>query len=112
MCLPLSDDFQHALARASILAGCNFGGFNFGGWRVISLPPSVNNLCKGISFSHEDKIHEHVRESLLLGRRTKGNFACCFHSFLQVFERGFLQKISYFDWKEDRFKPGKLLNLI
>ena len=72
--------------------------FRFG--RLKSLPPSVNNLFRGISFSHEDKIHEHIQESLLLGRRTKGNFACYFRSFLQVFERGFLQKISYFDGKE------------
>ena len=38
--------------------------------------------------------------SLVLGRRTKGNVAWCFHSLLQVFERGFLQKISHFDEKE------------
>ena len=43
---------------------------------------------------------ELVQESLLLGRRAKGNFACCFRSFLQVLERGFLQKISYFDGKK------------
>ena len=48
----------------------------------------------------KDKIHEHIQELLLLGRRTKGNFACCFRSFLQVFERSFLQKISYFHEKE------------
>ena len=59
-------------------------------------------------------MHEHIQESSLLGRRTKGNFACCFRSFLQVFEREFLQKISYFDGKEwpIRLKLGKLLNLI
>ena len=45
-------------------------------------------------------MHEHVLESLLLRRRTKGNLAWYFQSFLQVFERGFLQKISYFDGKE------------
>ena len=61
-----------------------------------SLPPGVNNLLRAIPFSHEDKIHEHIQESLLLGRRTKGNFACCFS---QVSERGSLQKISYFDKK-------------
>ena len=36
----------------------------------------------------------------------KENFACGFHSFLQVFERGFLQKISYFDGKEWPIKAG------
>ena len=45
-------------------------------------------------------MHEYVQESLLLGRRTKGNFACYFRSFFKVFERGFLQRISYFDGKE------------
>ena len=42
----------------------------------------MNNLFRGIPFSHEDKIHEHIQESLLLRRRTKGNFSCCFRSFL------------------------------
>ena len=51
-------------------------------------------------------MHEHIQESSLLGRRAKGNFACCFRSFLQVFERGFLQKISYFDGNEWPIKAG------
>ena len=72
----------------------------------------VNYLFRGIPFSHEDKIHEHIQESLLLGRRTTGNFLCGFRSFLQVFERGFLQNISFSTGRNDRFKPGKLLNLI
>ena len=70
----------------------------FGRWK--SPPPSVKNFFRGIPFSHKDKVHEHIQESLLLGRRTNGNFACFFRSFLQVFDRGFLQKISYFDGKE------------
>ena len=65
-----------------------------------SLPPGVNNLFRGIPFSQGDEKHEHTQESLLLGRKTKGNLAWCFHSFLQVFARGVLQKISYFDGKE------------
>ena len=72
----------------------------------------MNNLFRAIPFSHEDKIHEHVQESLLLGRRTKGNLAWCFHSFLQVFERGFLQKSHISTGRNDQLKPGKLLNLI
>ena len=41
----------------------------------------------------------HPTERLvLLRRRTKGNLAC-FHSFLQVFEMGFLGEISHFDGK-------------
>ena len=72
-------------------------------WRVEKSSPSVNDFFTGIPFSHEDKIHEDVQESLW---RTKGNFACCFHSFLEVFERGSLQKISYFDEKEWPIKAG------
>ena len=78
----------------------------FEGLGFKSLPPSVNNLFRGIPFSHQDKIHEHIQELLLLGRRTKGNLAWCFHSFLQVFQRGFLEKRSYFDEKEWAIKAG------
>ena len=70
--------------------------FRFGGLQ--SIPPSVDNLFRAIPFSHEDEIHEHIKESLLPGWETKGNFV--FARFFQVFERGFLQKISYFDGKE------------
>ena len=78
-------------------------------WVVEKSPPGVKNLFRGIPFSHENKIHEHILESLLLGRRTKENFACSFRSFLQVFERGLLQKISYFDGKERPIKAIMLL---
>ena len=88
MCLPHSNDFQYALARAFHLA------------ELKSPPHSVNNLFREIQFSHEDEINEHIQESLSLGMRTKGNLARRFHSFLQVFARGFLQKISYFDGKK------------
>ena len=56
-------------------------------------------------------MHEHIQESSLLRRRTKGNFACCFHSFLQVFERGFLQKTPISTGRNDRLKRGKLLTV-
>ena len=69
----------------------------------------MNNLFRGIPFSHEDKIHEHIQESLLLGRRTKGILAWCFLSFLQVFEKGILQKSPISTGRNDRLKPGKLL---
>ena len=71
-----------------------------------------NNLFWGIPSSHGDEIHEHIQESLLLGRRTKGNLAWCFHLFLQVFERGFLQKSPISTGRNGRLKPGKLLNPI
>ena len=72
----------------------------------------MNNLFRGIPFSQEDEALEHMQVPLLLGRRTKRNLACCFHSFLEVFERGFLQKISHFDGKEWPIKADKLLRLI
>ena len=53
-------------------------------------------------------MHEHIQESLLLGRRIKGNLALCFHSLWLVFERGFLQEISYFDRKEWPIKAGQI----
>ena len=97
MCLPHSDDFQHALARSFVLAG----------WKVF--PPSVNSLFRGNPFSHKGKIHPgHVQESLLLGRRTKGNFACCccFRS-----KGDFCRKSPISTRRNDRLKPGKSLNL-
>ena len=66
----------------------------------------MNDLFKGIPFSQMDKIHEHIQVSLVLGRRTKENLAWRSHSFVQVFERGFLPKISYFDMKEWPVKAG------
>ena len=32
-------------------------------------------------------MHESIQETLLLGRRTKGDLEWCFHSFLQVFNK-------------------------
>ena len=57
-------------------------------------------------------MHEHIQETLLLGKRTKGNFACCFRSFLLVFEKAFCRKSPISTGRNDRLKPGKLLNLI
>ena len=81
-------------------------------WQVEKSSPSVNSFFRGIPFSHEDKIHEHIKESLLLGRRTKGNFACCFRPFFNVFERASGRKSPISMGRTDRLKPGKLLNLI
>ena len=93
MCLPQSGDFQYALARAFLLPGLK------------SLLPSVKKLFRGVPLS-EHEIYEHIQESLLLGKKTKGNLAWCFHSFLLVIEWGFLQKFSYFDRKEWQIKAG------
>ena len=45
------------------------------------------------SAPERDKIHDHIQVSLLIGRRAKGNLACCFRSFLHIFERGFLHNL-------------------
>ena len=57
---------------------CSLSTFAHALGGMTSLLPSMNNLFRGISFSQEDKIHEHIQVSLLLGRRTKGKFAACF----------------------------------
>ena len=63
-----------------------------------SFPPSVNNLFRGIPFSHEDKIkiNEHSRV-IVARKKNKGKTCLVFSLVLQVFERVFLQKISHFD---------------
>ena len=62
-----------------------------------SLPPSVNNLLRAIPFSYEDKIHEHIQE---LEGEQREIMLGAFHSFLEVFEWGFLQIMSYVDGKQ------------
>ena len=57
-------------------------------------------------------MHEHIQESLLSGRRTKGNFACCFRSFLQVSIGVFYRKSPISTGRNGRLKPSKLLDLI
>ena len=77
--------------------------FRFGGLK--SLSPSVNNLFRGIPFSHENKIHEHIQESLLLGRRKKGNFACFFARFCRFSKGPFCRKSPISAGRNDRLKP-------
>ena len=57
-------------------------------------------------------MHEHIQESLLSGSRTKGNFACCFRSFSQVFEGAFYRKSPISTGRNGLLKLGKLLDLI
>ena len=87
MFLPHSDDFQHTLARAFVLAGCKV------------FPPSVNNLFRGIPFFHEDKIHEHIQESLLQGRRKK-KFCLLFSLIFAGFRKGLSAENRLFRRKE------------
>ena len=57
-------------------------------------------------------MHEHILESLLSGRGTKGNFACCFCSFCR-FSKGASYRASPISTgRNGRLKPGKLLDLI
>ena len=72
----------------------------------------MNNLFREISVHHQDKIHEHIQESLLLGKRPKANLAWCFHSFLQVWKGALRRKYFISTGRNGRLKLGKLLNLI
>ena len=58
----------------------------------------MKNIFKGISFSEEEKIYECMK--------TKEDFPRRFHWLLQVFEKGFLQKVSNFEGKEWPIKTG------
>ena len=65
---------------------------------IKSLPPSMNNLFKGIPFFHEEKTHEYMQMSLLALRRTKRNLA--FSLVFAAFQIGLSAENSYFDGKE------------
>ena len=61
--------------------------FCFGG--VKGFPPSVNNLFKGIPFSHEDKIHEQAHPGVIIARKeNKGKFCLLFSLVLAGFRKG------------------------
>ena len=57
-------------------------------------------------------MHEHIQESLLQERKTRRNLDWYFHSFLQVFERDFMQQIIISTGRNDGLKPSNVLNLI
>ena len=77
-----------------------------------SLPPSMNNLFRGNQFSHEDEIHKHIQESLLLGRRTKGNLLAVFNRFCRFSKGAFCREAPISTGKNGQLKLGKLLSLI
>ena len=56
--------------------------------RLSSLLSNLNNLVRGIPFSYDDKIQEHIKESLLLGRRTKEKFCLVFALAFAGFRKG------------------------
>ena len=57
-------------------------------------------------------MHEHVQESLLLGRRTKGNLVAVFARFCRFSKGAFCRKFPISTGRNGRLKPGELLNLI
>ena len=68
----------------------------------------MNNIFRGTPFSHEDKIHENIQDSLLMGRRTKGNlswrFSFQYHRF-DIQGAGFFQTPGVFiDSPGNKFK--------
>ena len=72
----------------------------------------MNKLFRGIPFSDEDKIHERIQESLLLGRRTKEILLAVFDRFCRFSKGAFCRKSPISTGRNDRLKPVKLLNLI
>ena len=58
-------------------------------------------------------MHEHAQVALLLGKKTKGNIARCFHTHFSRSLKGAFFRISLISTgRNSRLKPGKLLNLI
>ena len=57
-------------------------------------------------------MHEHIQESLLLGRRTKGSLLAVFAGFCRFSKGAFCRKSPFSTGRNDQLKPGKLLNLI
>ena len=72
----------------------------------------MNNLFRGIPFSHEDKIHDHIQEFLLLGRKQREVLLGVFTLFCRFSKGAFCRKSPTLTERNDRLKPGKLLNLI
>ena len=48
----------------------------------------MKNLFRGIPFSHEDKIHEHILESLIARKENKGTFCLLFSLVFASFGKG------------------------
>ena len=78
-----------------------------------SLPLTSYKIFRGIPFSQEDKIHEHIQEALLLGKITKGNLGGQREIWLGVFSRfcrfskgAFGVKSPIFTGRNDRLKSG------
>ena len=72
----------------------------------------MNNLFRGIPFSHEDKIHEQIQESLLLEMEKREILLGVFTYFCMVSKGAFCRKSPVSTGRYDRLKTGKLLNLI
>ena len=78
----------------------------------MSMKQLLLEFFKSVAFFLGHKILQ--KEKYLSDQReqNKGNLAWCFHSFLQVFEKSFCRKSPVSTGRNDRLKPGKLLNLI
>ena len=72
----------------------------------------MNNLFRGIPFSHEDKIHEHIQESLLLGGEQREILLAVFSRFCRFSKGAFCRKSPISMGRNDQLKPGKLKSLI
>ena len=73
--------------------------------------PAFEKLLKGY-FAHEDKIHELIQESILLGREQREILLAAFARFCRFSKGAFCRKSPILTGRNDRLKPDKLLNLI
>ena len=81
--------------------------------RFQNVPASCEcSLIQGISFSNEDKIHEHILESLLLEGKQREILLGVFTRFCRFPKRAFSRKSPFSTRRNDRLKPGRLLNVI
>ena len=75
--------------------------------KVGGLPPP--RPPTSYAYAHEDKIHEHIEKSLLLGREI---FLAVFIRFCRFSKGAFCRKSPISMDSNFRLKPGKLQNLI
>ena len=71
----------------------------------------MNNLFRGISFSQEDKIHEHIKEALLLEGEQREILLAVFTRFCRFSKGAFCSKSPTSTGRNDRLKPGPIITL-
>ena len=77
-----------------------------------SLPPSVNNLFRGIPFSHEDKYMSTFKSHYCWEGEQREFLLAVFACFCRFSKGVFCKNSPISMGRNGRIKPGKLLNLI